>query len=331
MKLIKLLTNDPSINLASEYYYLTNDEFQKDDIIIFWKNKNTVVIGKNQSLASEVNQLYAKENNMKIVRRFSGGGSVYQDDGNICFTFIKRNKKKEFSFQKALQDIIEFLKHEDICAYFSGRNDILVNDKKVSGNAVYFYKEDYMIHGTLLFDVDIEKMVTVLTVDRSKLTSKGIESVKSRVLNLKDIYNGDIEKFENKFLNFFENKYKSKFELVDNTTNDLIVKIDKSIFNNNDWTYERDFDFNFKNSLKTKYGLISVSLKTEKNIIVDIEFYSDSLTALDLKELRSSFLNVDYQIENIIAIGQSIDLSKMLEEFTLDDLVKLFFEVGWKF
>lgn len=327
MKVLKLLTNNPQINLSSEYYYLVDDEFKNDDIFIFWKNKNTVVIGKNQGLAAEVNQIYAKDHDMKIVRRFSGGGAVYHDDGNICFTFIKRNQKNNFDFKKSLTDIIDFFNSVGVNAYFSGRNDILVNERKVSGNAVYFWKNDYMIHGTLLFDVDIEKLVTVLTVDQSKLSSKGIESVRSRVLNICDVYSKGMKEFENDFIKFFETKYNTQCIELDNTNNPKVLDINNNIFGNKNWIYERDFDFNFTNSIKTDKGLVTLKLCTSKNIITDIDMFSDSLLALDLKEVAKQFINQKYEIENIKEIASKINLNEILENLNIDQFISLFFKI----
>lgn len=325
MKLINLLTNNPSINLSSEYYYLTDDKYKNEDIIIIWKNKNTIVIGKNQNLASEVNQIYANEVNTKIVRRFTGGGAVFQDDGNICFTFIKRNQKNVFDFKKSLNDIIEFLNKLNINVHFSGRNDILLGDKKISGNAVYFYKNDYMIHGTLLFDLDVEKMVKILTVDKSKLISKGIESVKSRIANLKDVYSKDVNEFHKEFIHFFENKYNLKVEHVDLSNNPSVIKLNNETFDNYNWIYGRDFEFNFENKIKTLKGLLMVKLLTENNLIKDIEFYSDSLTSLNLKEMQKYFLNQKYDVDSIKNVIKKINLNNILEDISQEELITLFF------
>lgn len=325
MKLFNLLTTDPHINLSSEYYLLTDKKFKDDDIIIFWQNKNSLIIGKNQCLAVEINQMFAKEINAHIARRFTGGGAVYQDDGNICFTFIKRNKKNEFNFKNSLKDIIEFLNSINIDAQFSGRNDITVENKKVSGNAVYFYLNDYMIHGTLLFDVDIEKMVKLLTVDKSKLSSKGIESVKSRVLNLKQIYKNNLNNFKNDFINFFEKKYNCKTINLDLSEDKNVLKINNDRFDNHTWIYGRDFDFNFSNKIKTEKGLLFLKLKTQNNKIVDLEIYSDSLLALDLKEIQKVFIGQNYDIETIKKIASSINLDAILENLSLDELTSLFF------
>lgn len=325
MKIINIKTTDPRINLASEYYYLTNNEYKNDDLFLFWKNKNTIVIGKNQSFSSEVNQIYAKENNVNIVRRMSGGGAVFHDDGNICFTFIRRNMKNSFQFKDSLIDIINFFKSENINAEFSGRNDIIVNNKKVSGNAVMFYKNDYLIHGTLLFNTNIEKMVNLLTVDKSKLISKGIESVKSRVENIANLTNKEQIEFENNFISFFEKKYNSKRIDVDLTKNKEVLDIIHDFFGNNNWTYGRDFDFNYKNRIRIKNGSLEVFIRTEKNIIKEIEINSDGLLTFDISDFKKLFINEEYSISNITNLIKGYDLNTVLEDLTPKDVVDLFF------
>lgn len=326
MKLFNLLTHDPKINLSSEFYILTDEKYKNDDIVIFWKNKNTIVIGKNQNIESEVNLIFAKENNVNIVRRFSGGGAVYQDDGNCCFTFIKRNQKNSFEFKKSLNDIIEFFKKINLNATFSGRNDILLDNKKISGNAVYFFKNDYMIHGTLLFDLDIEKMVKLLSVDKTKLISKGIESIKSRVTNIKNYYSKSVDNFYRDFINFFEDKYKTNCKNVNFENNENVLKINNERFGNKNWIYGRNLESNFINKIKTKNGLLQINLFVENNKIKDLQFFSDSLLALDINEFRNYFINQEWEIENIKKISKNIDLNQILEDLTEDELIQLFFK-----
>ncbi|MCF0218084.1 MAG: lipoate--protein ligase, partial [Malacoplasma sp.] len=324
----RILTNNPAINLATEEYYLTDKQFENDDIFLFWKNKNTIVIGKNQSYSSEVNQIEANKLKVHVVRRPSGGGAVYHDDGNICFTFIKRNQKNNFKFKDCLQDIVDFLNSININAQFSGRNDIVVNNRKISGNAVLFYKNDYLIHGTLLFNVDVEKMLTLLTVDKSKLTSKGIESVKSRVVNLIDLTHLNSEEFEEKFINFFEQKYQTKREDVDLTNDYAIQKIMRQKYSNDEWTYGRDFEFNYTNKIKLEQGLLEVKLQNEKNIIKDIIFSTDGLFCNDLEAFTKLFLNQKYEIDNIKKLISNFDLNKIINGLTVTHIIELLFKNG---
>ncbi|MDE5545379.1 MAG: lipoate--protein ligase [Malacoplasma sp.] len=326
MKIIKLNSTNPEINLASEHYYLTEEQYLKDDLFLFWKNKNTIVIGKNQNFAGEVNQIFANELNVSCVRRNSGGGAVFQDSGNICFTFIKRNKKDKFNFKECLIDIVDFLNSVGIKANFSGRNDIIVNEKKVSGNAVLFYKNDYLIHGTLLFDVDIEKMVKLLTVDKTKLTSKGIESVKSRVENIKNLVDLNQNDFEEKFIKFFENKYNSKRENIDLTNNKKIKKLVEEKFGNKNWIYGRDFDFTYTNKIRIPSGSLEIKLKTNNNKITDIYFTSDGLFCENLNEFENLFLNQSYEINNIKEIVKNYNLNTILENLTAENIIELFFK-----
>ncbi|MDE7075524.1 MAG: lipoate--protein ligase, partial [Malacoplasma sp.] len=314
------------INLASEHYYLAEEKYLKNDLFLFWKNKNTIVIGKNQNFAGEVNQIFANELNVSCVRRNSGGGAVFHDNGNICFTFIKRNKKNKFNFKECLIDIVEFLNYVGIKATFSGRNDIIVNEKKVSGNAVLFHKNDYLIHGTLLFDVDIEKMVKLLTVDKTKLISKGIESVKSRVENIKNLIDINQNDFEEKFIEFFENKYNCKREIIDLTNNEKVQKFVEEKFGNKEWIYGRDFDFNYTNKIRIPSGSLEMKLKTNNNKITDISFTSDGLFCDNLNEFEKLFLNQNYEINKIKEIVKNYNLNSVLENLTIENIIELFFK-----
>lgn len=326
MKILFLKSNSPQVNLASEYrLFIRKDLYENEDLFIIWKNKNTVVIGRNQNINAEVNMVYANEIKANVVRRFSGGGAVYQDDGNICFTFIKRNQKDKFNFKTCLQDIVDFFKSQNLNASFSGRNDILINDKKVSGNAVYFHQQDYLLHGTLLFDVDIEKMMKILTVDKTKLTSKGIESVKSRVINIQDLVNDDVNQFTEKLVKYFEDKYNSKVEYLDLSNEQYTKQYLKDIFDNHEWIYGRDFEFNFENKIKLNSGILSVRLKTDKNYISNINFYTDSLFANNLNKLNDLLINTPYEINKIKEKLTNINLNDYCLDLDIDLLISLIF------
>lgn len=326
MKVLVLRSTSPHVNLASEYrLFIKKDLYGNEDLFIIWKNKNTVVIGRNQNLNAEVNMIYANEIHANISRRFSGGGAVYQDDGNICFTFIKRDAKKFFNFKDCLIDIVDFFKSQNLNATFSGRNDILINDKKVSGNAVYFNKDDYLIHGTILFDVNIETMLKILTVDKTKLTSKGIESVKSRVLNIKDVVADTRNQFELKLINYFENKYNNKADYLDLSDEQYTKEFLDETFGNPSWIYGRDFDFNYENKITLKSGILTVRLKTDKGIISDISFYTDSLFANNLNKLAELLKNTNYQINTVKNKLANYNLDSFCLDLDIDLLINLVF------
>jgi len=179
----------PYFYFALEEYVLT--KLLKDDETYFFTWEiHGVVIGKNQVIENEVNLAYLKEHQIDVYRRPTGGGCVYADHRNTMFSIITKRTNKEFTFKTYLSKIIDSMKLLDINIEFSGRNDLLFEGKKISGNAFLQNKYGMLMHGTFLYDCDLETMVRAITPSDEKLVSKGIDSVRSRVTNLKPYLKG---------------------------------------------------------------------------------------------------------------------------------------------
>ena len=190
MKYLRLSTTDPYYNLAVEEFLFSHTD---EDVFMLWQNASTVVIGKNQNAYAEVDLDYARTNKIKIARRITGGGAVYHDLGNINYSYItSQSNISALDFETPSRAMIAALASMGIDAALGGRNDILVGDKKISGNAQYSSNGRILHHGTLLFDADGSVMERVLRVDKEKLTSHGVSSHKSRVANIKSILQSDI-------------------------------------------------------------------------------------------------------------------------------------------
>lgn len=178
------------------YFYFALEEYamkellKKHDSFFFTWEIEGVVIGKNQLIENEVNLPYCKENNIEIFRRPTGGGCVYADERNTMFSMVTSKKNESFSFKPYLSKIIDAMKALNIELEFSGRNDLLYQGKKISGNAFLQNKHGMLMHGTFLYDCDLETMVRAISPSDEKLISKGIESVRSRVTNMKPFLNG---------------------------------------------------------------------------------------------------------------------------------------------
>ena len=173
----------PYRNLAVEEYLLLHCE-DKECILYLWQNQNTVVIGRNQNAWKECKVESLEENGGHLARRLSGGGAVYHDLGNLNFTFLV--SKENYSIDRQLEVIVKAVQKLGAKAEKSGRNDILIDGKKFSGNAFYEQEQHCYHHGTLMMNVNKEMLSKYLTVSKEKLQSKGVDSVKSRVTNLVD-------------------------------------------------------------------------------------------------------------------------------------------------
>ena len=175
---------DPYFNVALEEYLLKS---KTDDFFRLWRNDNTIVVGKNQNAMGEINVDYVNQNNINVVRRYSGGGTVYHDLGNLNYTFIANVPAGEskIDFHKYGQPIIDMLAGYDITAHFDARHSIRIGDLKISGNAEAVYRNRVLHHGCILFDSTLDVLNKSILVDESKFQSRATKSARATVTNIK--------------------------------------------------------------------------------------------------------------------------------------------------
>ena len=185
---------DASLNIALETYLVEN-RLVDEPILLFYINDPSIIVGRNQNTIEEVNQAYVEEKGIRVVRRMSGGGAVYHDRGNFSFCFIKDDDGSFRDFASFTQPVIQALhKMGAKGAELKGRNDLLIEDKKFSGNAMYAKNGRMTAHGTILFDADLEEVTKALKPRKEKFESKGIKSVRSRVTNIKPYVSPEYQK-----------------------------------------------------------------------------------------------------------------------------------------
>ncbi len=196
MTYIHLPKNDEQLvfYLAAEEYIARNME--GDDYFFMWQVDPTVIFGRNQLIANEVNLDYCREHGIKTFRRKSGGGCVYADRNNIMLSYITKEENVNFTFNRYINMIVLMLHKLGVEARPSGRNDIMIGDRKVSGNAFYHIPGRSIVHGTMLYDTDMRNMVASITPSEEKLISKGIQSVRQHITLLKDYISLDINEFK---------------------------------------------------------------------------------------------------------------------------------------
>ncbi len=182
-------------------FYLAMEEFvarniDADDCFFMWQVEPSVIFGRNQLIENEVNLDFCRRRNIQTYRRKSGGGCVYADMNNVMFSYITKDEAVNFTFNRYINMVVLVLRKLGVDARASGRNDIMIGDRKVSGNAFYHIPGRSIVHGTMLYDTDMENMVGSITPTDEKLVSKGISSVRQRIALLKDYIGLDIEGFK---------------------------------------------------------------------------------------------------------------------------------------
>ena len=290
--------NYPNPKTERLTFYLATEEYlakkyPKDEYFFMWQVAPTVIFGRNQLIENEVNLDYVKKENISFYRRKSGGGCVYSDPSNIMFSFITPHLNKDFVFDKYLEKIANQLKALGIDAYFSGRNDILIDGKKVSGNAFYRVNNRSIVHGTMLYNTDLSVMVKAITPDNEKLISKGIDSVRSRVTNITEHLDIDIEVFKNHFKDNLcdEHITLSKEDILE------IREIEKSYLTDA-FIYGKNPKFKLKKKQKTEAGMIEISIDIKNNIVRGIEMLGDYFLIEDIDEFLSLFVNQEFTLSN---------------------------------
>ncbi|MBQ8759273.1 MAG: lipoate--protein ligase [Clostridia bacterium] len=261
-------------NLATEKYLF--DTVGCDEIILYlWQNENTAVIGRNQNAFAECNTTFAKERHIAIARRLSGGGAVYHDLGNLNFTFI--SDKNNLDVTKNMLIIADACNMAGIETTLSGRNDILCNDRKFSGNAFYNSGEKAYHHGTIMINCDTEKMQKILTPSLEKLASKGVKSVKSRVMNLSEVSPSlTCEQMKEYLISCFEKHYgKKAFYIKDVDKCTVSTLADE--YSKYEYVFAKSPVFSFSAKGRFAWGSIEIMPKVKNGFIDSITIFSDSL------------------------------------------------------
>lgn len=295
---------DPWFNLALEEAILNS--INKGEIFLYiWQNDKTVIIGKNQNPWKECNITTLKKNGGKIARRITGGGAVYHDLGNVNFSFLV--DKEQYDQTKQFNLILNAIKKLGINAELSGRNDIIANGRKFSGNAFYVDEHVGLHHGTILVNTDISRMIRYLNVSKEKIISKGIDSVKARVVNLKDIKPEiTVEAIINRLIEEFKNVYGNNIEIVD----PIAFNIEKFYEKHSswEWIYGETPDFNISFSKRFIWGEIEFNLQLEKGKIVKSYVYSDAIETQVIEKINLAIKDLDFNFDTINESLRKIDI-----------------------
>ena len=298
--------HNPYFNLAAEEYFLKNST---EEIFLLYTNDPCIVVGKHQNLLSEINLRYVNENKIKLARRISGGGSVYQDLNNLNFSFIHNCRNlDQVNFSKFTFPILQCLIDFGLNVKINSRNDLIIDSKKISGNAMHIYKTRVLSHGTLLFNANLEHLSKSLNSTSTNYEDKSIKSVKSNVANIANYLDSPktIIEFTGELFNYIVRTSISSYEKsINDQEEKLIYLIMKERFESWKWIYGYSPKYIFKNKLDISKYSLAFEMEIEKGIILN------TLFKIEQEDLSIYY----YALKIIVNARHNFEsLSKLLEE-----------------
>ncbi|WP_027124653.1 lipoate--protein ligase [Gelidibacter mesophilus] len=319
---------NPKLNLALEEYALRN--FSVDhDYLLFYINEPSIIIGRNQNTLEEINHNYVAENNIHIVRRVSGGGAVYHDFGNLNFSFITNHDGKSLNnFKKFTAPVIKVLNKLGLNAELKGRNDIQVDEKKISGTAQFSTGKRMVSHGTLLLDTDLGEVANALNVKMSKIQSKGHKSVRSRVANISEYLKTplDINEFRQLLL---EGLYEESepFESYHLTPEEwqAVHHLKEEKYDTWDWNYGRSPKFNVQRNKRFPIGEIDLRIFVEKGHIIDFKIFGDFFGKEPVENLEHLLIGARYEKEDISGLLKDLEIKEYFGDIAKDEFIDLIY------
>lgn len=318
---VKCDSTDANLNFALEKYLI--DELQvADSYFMFWRTTPTLMIGRYQNARAEVNMEHAKKMNINIVRRITGGGTIYTDMNGWQFSFInKAHDKKEINFHTYTKPIIDALASLDVTAVKSGRNDLLIDGKKFSGNAQFVKKNVMLHHGSILFDTDLSQLVRSLTPDDEKLISKGIKSVKSRVTNVADYMSKKMSSLE--FRDVMIKYLTADMQTYELTEADLkrVMEIKTEVFDSWKWNFGKDPKFNITKENRFAGGKLHVDSLVNSGHIDEIKFFGDFFAKEGVTELEEALVGCAYEEDAIKKTLEQNDAQSLFFGITLEEIL----------
>lgn len=323
-------SQDPFYNLAfEEHVLLTRTE---GDYLLLWQNDNTIVIGRNQNADAEINKGFVETHHIHVVRRGTGGGAVYHDLGNLNYSFITdAGEAERLNVEKFTFSVVKALRGLGLNAEASGRNDILVNGRKVSGTAQRLLNGRILYHGCLLFDSDPSMISGALNVDPTKFQSKSAKSVRSRIGNIRGFLKEAGRDMDlPAFWAYLKSAMAESIQEGSLTEQELeaVEKLKRTKYDTWEWNFGSSPKFDLANKCRFEGGSLEVGLHVEKGAITRIAFYGDFLAVSSLEPLIEALVGCPFRREDVLAVLERFSLAEMFGGITQDEVLSVIFFAG---
>jgi lipoate-protein ligase A len=322
-------STDPQWNLAAEEYLFKH---LNEPVFRLWQNENAVIVGHHQNALAEINIDYVSQNGIKVVRRLTGGGAVFHDLGNVNFTFIDNridNEDTSSMFARFTKPIIEALEGLGVKAYLEGRNDLLIDGRKFSGNAVAVYKNRVLQHGTLLFASSMTDLSQALASRPEKFTGKSVQSNRSRVTNISEhlAQPMSVESFIDYMDNFIRNNRAKDYKLYSYSSKDLfeISKLKAEKYSKEWWNFGQSPKYQFSKVEKFNGGLLEVYLNVEKGVISEIKIFGDYFFTKETAEIENLLVGTMHNYESVKSALLDIEISDYFSNISKEEFISILF------
>jgi len=316
---------DPYFNLAAEEWLTANSS---EEIFMFWRNSPSVIVGRNQNTIAEIDPSFVDRENIAVVRRMSGGGSVFHDLGNINYTYIANGVDGFCDFTRFSEPVIAALNALGVPAESAGRNDITADGKKISGNAQYVMSGRVLHHGTLLYSADLTKLTGALRTDPAKYTSRGIKSVRARVCNIAEFLDTPpavedflehLRKFTSDYLGAPRPRPLTEQEEAG------ILTLREVKYLTREWNYGRVSDYGFTKKTRFDAGTLEVCLTARGGTIAEARIFGDFFSKLPVADLEQNLTGVEHTPAGVRAALTEANYGDYLAGFGLEEVVETFF------
>lgn len=314
--ILTLGSTDPFFNLSAEEYLLRE---KSEDFFLLWRNEPCIVIGKNQVAADEINPDYVSARSLPVVRRMTGGGAVYHDAGNLNFSFIQNGEPNRAAL---CGPVIEVLRSLGVEAELSGRNDITVDGRKVSGTAMCSHGGRSLLHGTLLISADLEAMSEALKPDETKLIGHGVKSVRSRVANLSEYTEEVSPDIIGAMLAEYMTERGGEIYGLGESDIEAIEKLRDSKYSTNKWNCGAERLQKSERS-RLSCGTVYIKKKTACGRIEDIRIFGDFMNIGDVSEIEKRLKGIELRRGAITSALESVQTEKYIPGLTAGELADI--------